>query len=107
MIDCKNNQEQLTQIASFLNPKTIRKLCLKCTLTFIMPTKDCMSGDPDRLNPKMAHFISNMPLLEELSLSFAFLDENWLNMFAEVLTKLAPTLRHLEIISHGELDKQI
>lgn len=64
-----------------------------------------MSGDPSRLNPKMAHFVSNMSRLEELSLSFAYLDEGWLNMFSDVLTKLAPTLRHLEIVSHGELDK--
>ena len=72
-----------------------------------MPTKDCMSGDPDRLNPKMAHFVSNMSFLEELSLSFAYIDESWLNMFADVLIKLAPSLRQLEIISHGQLDHQI
>ena len=72
-----------------------------------MPIKNSIASDPDKLNWKMANFVSKMSQLEELSLSFIHLDESWLNMFADVITKLAKTLRHLEIVSHGAIDKHI
>ena len=43
--------------------------------------------------------------LGDLKVSFEYIDENLLNMFAQVLTKISRSLTSLEIINHGEVDK--
>jgi hypothetical protein len=73
----------------------------------VKPSKEVVSGDPHGFNSKMAHFVSNMTKLKDLSLSFVFIDENWLNTFATVIARISGTVTSLEIVNHGQLDAGI